>query len=48
MGPPFGGHELLSKFLQVHPRIKGTKQDANGYAETDFFSTDNYLKGLDW
>lgn len=48
MGPPHGGHELLGKFLQVHPRMKGEEQDSNGYVETNFFSSDNYLKGLDW
>lgn len=47
-GPQKTGTTALYMFLSVHPELRRNKQDEKSYEETQFFSSVNYLKGLDW
>lgn len=48
IGPPFGGLNLLAKLLKLHPDLLPISRFNNSTLGTQFFNTDNYLKGLDW
>ncbi|XP_015772476.1 PREDICTED: bifunctional heparan sulfate N-deacetylase/N-sulfotransferase 4-like [Acropora digitifera] len=48
IGPPFGGLNLLAKLLKLHPDLLPISRINNSTLGTQFFNTDNYLKGLDW
>ncbi|KAK2560252.1 Bifunctional heparan sulfate N-deacetylase/N-sulfotransferase 4 [Acropora cervicornis] len=47
IGPPFGGLNLLAKLLKLHPDLLPIARFNNSTQGTQFFNTDNYLKGLD-
>lgn len=48
VGPQKTGTTALHMFLSVHPEILRNKDNAKSYEETQFFSSINYYKGLDW
>ncbi|XP_046856204.1 bifunctional heparan sulfate N-deacetylase/N-sulfotransferase 2-like [Xenia sp. Carnegie-2017] len=48
VGPQKTGTTALHMFLSVHPQLRHNKKNEISFEETQFFSSVNYLKGLDW
>ncbi|GMS95820.1 hypothetical protein PENTCL1PPCAC_17995, partial [Pristionchus entomophagus] len=48
VGPQKTGTTALSSFLQLHPHVTTNEKMDKSFEEVQFFSGENYGKGLDW